>query len=329
MRTLSALFAPLLIGERLLGVMTIQSPLAQAYDEHELMIFRTLSAYAAIALDNAAAYQRLQQTQSRLLAQEKLAALGALVAGVAHELNTPIGNSLLMASTLEQRSAAVERAMGEKSLRRQQLQDYLRDIQAVARLLTQGLESAARLIVSFKQVGVDRTAEQRRPFELAELGEQVLATLQAGIRQRGHRLELDIPAGLALDSFPGPLGQVLSNLVNNAMLHGFGERRGGLMRLSARPLPQGQLEIRFQDDGVGIQEAHARRIFEPFFTTKFGQGGSGLGLSISHNIVHSLLGGTLSLDRPDGGSGCCFVIQLPLQAPLSEEEAEGSSQRLA
>ncbi|MCV2350572.1 ATP-binding protein [Paucibacter sp. Y2R2-4] len=320
MRTLSALFAPLLIGERLLGVVTVQSPLAHAYGEHERMIFRTLNAYLAIALDNANAYKRLQQAQAQLIAQEKLAALGALVAGIAHELNTPLGNSLLMASTLEQRTSEVEQAAAAKSLRRSELEGYLTEAKSMARLIMQGLETAARLITSFKQVAVDQTAEQRRGFELAGMCEQLLATLRAAIRKHGHHIELDVPAGIVMNSFPGPLGQVISNLVNNAMLHGFGERKDGHMRLSARLLNEGRVELRFQDDGVGISASHASRIFEPFFTTKFGQGGSGLGLSISHNIVNSLLGGSLNLD-PRPGPGCCFVMLLPLQAPPAKSAA--------
>ncbi len=322
MRTLSALFAPLLIAERLLGVVTVQSPLADAYGEHERMVFRTLNAYTAIALDNASAYRHLQQAQSKLLAQEKLAALGALVAGIAHELNTPLGNSLLMASTLEQRTIEVERAATAKALRRSELDAYFDEAKAMTRLIMLGLETAASLISSFKQVAVDRTAEQRRPFDLALLCEQVAATLQAGIRKRGHKLVLEIPADILLDSFPGPFGQVISNLIENAMVHGFGERRDGLMRLSARRLAGERVELRFQDDGVGISAAHAARIFEPFFTTKFGQGGSGLGLSISHNIVGSLLGGSLTLDSAVNASegGTCFVLSLPLCAPRVEAE---------
>ncbi|MEJ6004786.1 ATP-binding protein [Paucibacter sp. AS339] len=315
MRTLSALFAPLLIGDRLLGVVTVQSPLADAYGEHERMIFRTLNAYTAIALDNANAYQRLQQAQSQLIAQEKLAALGALVAGIAHELNTPLGNSLLMASTLEQRTAEVERAAVAKALRRSELEAFFDEARSMARLIMQGLETAARLITSFKQVAVDQTVEQRRDFDLAGMCEQLVATLRASIRKQGHQITLDIPAGILMNSFPGPFGQVLSNLINNAMLHGFGERRGGQMHLSAQLLKDGRVELRFVDDGLGISPAHAKRIFEPFFTTKFGQGGSGLGLSISHNIVSSLLGGSLTLE-PKSGPGACFVVNLPLQAPL-------------
>ena len=311
--TLSALFAPLAIADRVLGVMTIQSTRRHAYAENERLIFRTLCAYTAIALDNAVAYTHLRDAKDQLVVQEKLAALGALVAGVAHELNTPIGNSLLTASTLQENTAALEAAAAGGTMRRSILADYIASTQEGLQLVIRGLQAAGELVQSFKQVAVDRATEQRRPFDLLRTSLEVVATLQRGIQKAGHRLTVDIEPGIVLDSYPGPYGQVLTNLINNALLHAFEGRKGGTMRLRALPR-LGQVEIRFDDDGAGIAAENIARIFDPFFTTKLGRGGSGLGLSISYNIVTSLFGGELEVSS-EVGQGCCFILRLPLQAP--------------
>lgn len=312
--TLSALFAPLAIADRVLGVMTIQSTRAHAYAENERLIFRTLCAYTAIALDNAVAYTHLRDAKDQLVVQEKLAALGALVAGVAHELNTPIGNSLLTASTLQENTAALETAAASGTLRRSTLADYIASTQEGLELVIRGLHAAGELVQSFKQVAVDRATEQRRPFDLLRTSLEVVATLQRGIQKAGHRLTVDIEPGIVLDGYPGPYGQVLTNLINNALLHAFDARKGGTMRLQAQRLSPAQVEIRFSDDGAGIAPENLARIFDPFFTTKLGRGGSGLGLSISYNIVTSLFGGELEVGS-EVGQGCCFILRLPLQAP--------------
>lgn len=138
--------------------------------------------------------------------------------------------------------------------------------------------------------------------------------MQRSIHVAGHRLDIDIPAGIVLDGYPGPYGQVLTNLINNAVLHAFGARRGGTMRLQAQLVRNTWIEVRFSDDGVGIAAVNLKRIFDPFFTTKLGQGGSGLGMSISYNIVTSLFGGELDVESTLG-QGTRFILRLPLVAP--------------
>jgi len=317
--TLSALFAPLTIADRALGVMTIQSTRANAYSENERMVFRTLSAYTAIGLDNAMAYAHLRDAKDQLVVHEKLAALGSLVAGVAHELNTPLGNSLLTATTLQENTAALDAAATSGSMRRSTLTDYIATSREGLELVIRGLRSAGELVQSFKQVAVDRATEQRRTFDLLRTSQEVVATLQRNIQIAGHRLEMDIPDGVVLDGYPGPYGQVLTNLINNAALHAFGAHRGGVMQLTARVLRNAWVEIRFSDDGVGIATENLKRIFDPFFTTKLGQGGSGLGMSISYNIVTSLFGGELEVESAPG-KGCCFILRLPLVAPHHAED---------
>ncbi|HLO92860.1 MAG TPA: GAF domain-containing sensor histidine kinase, partial [Burkholderiaceae bacterium] len=322
MRSLSALFAPLTVGDRVLGVMTIQSPLQDAYGELERLVFRTLSAYTAIALDNARAYSDLGDAQKQLAAQEKLAALGALVAGVAHELNTPIGNSLLMAGTLQHKTDEIEAAMAGNTLRRSSLVRYFDDARQAAQLIHRGLQTAAGLVASFKQVAVDRTSEQRRVFDLALTVTDIVATMMGVVRKAGHRVEIDIPPDLEIDAYPGPLGQVLSNFINNALLHAFeGSSREGVMSIRARATDPGWVELEFADDGLGIAPELLHRVFEPFFTTKLGRGGTGLGLSISYNIVEQLFGGHLSV-QSSLGQGTRFILDLPRQAPLRPAEGE-------
>ena len=174
MINMSALFVPLTVGERAIGVMTVQAPQSRAYGENERMIFRTLCAYGAIALDNAEAYRQLQDAQAQLVSQEKLAALGSLMAGVAHELNTPIGNSLLIASTMQEKTAEIEVLMNGPGLRRSELAAFVADSQKAASLVMRGLTSAADLVNSFKQVAVDRTTEQRRNFNLQQVSSKIL-----------------------------------------------------------------------------------------------------------------------------------------------------------
>lgn len=311
---LSKLFAPLMIGERVLGVMTIQTPQPNAYAERERLIFRTLSAYGAIALDNAHAYQQLQQAQTQLVAREKLAALGSLVAGVAHELNTPIGNCLMMASDLQEQTDGVDQKMRAQHLGLDDLKDFLHHARDASCLIMRGLTSAADLVNSFKQVAVDRTTAQRRVFDLAQTSHEVVATMKNQIRLGGHSIELDIPENISLTSYPGPFGQVLANFINNALRHGFDGRREGKMRLSARKEVVGRVQIRFSDDGLGISEQNLARVFDPFFSTKIGQGGTGLGLSISYNIVTSLLHGCIHASSKPG-EGTVLTLDLPLTAP--------------
>ncbi len=309
----SLLFAPLLIGLRLLGVMTVQARVTRAYDAREQLIFRSLCSYGAIALDNAHAYDQLQKTQAQLVEHEKMAALGALVAGVAHELNTPIGNSIMMVSALQERTDALDGLARGQTMRQSDLLAYLTDAQDASNLIMRGLASAAKLVSSFKQVAVDRTTAQRREFNLQQMCEELLETMMSKIKSGGHTVGLDIEPQIVMNSYPGALGQVLGNLINNAMLHGFEGQTAGHMALSAHLRGTAYVQIQFRDNGRGISSTHLACIFEPFFTTKMGQGGNGLGLSVSYNIVTSLLEGQIVAQSwPDEGT--LFILDLPLQA---------------
>lgn len=308
----SLLLVPVVVGERVLGALTVQSPAAQAYGQVHLDMLETLAAYVGVAIDNASAYRQLKETQAQLAAQEKLASLGSLVAGVAHELNTPIGNSLLMASTLQERTGEIAARFDGANLRRSDLADYMSASREASGLIMRSLHNAAELVNSFRQVSVDQASAQRRRFDLAQACQEIAATLMNTVRLAGHRFELAVAPGIVMDSFPGPLGQVLINFVNNALLHAF-EGPGGTMVLEAAP-HEGGVRLVFRDDGRGIPQEYRSRIFDPFFTTRMGQGGTGLGLNISWNIVTTLLGGSVRVESA-AGQGTAFILELPLRAP--------------
>jgi len=312
--TVSRIFAPLLAGERVLGAMTIQSMRPEAYGEREQRVFRTLCAYGAIALDNAQAYAQLQVARDKLVAQEKLASLGALVAGVAHELNTPIGDNLLIAGTLQHQARNFEQKVRAQTLRHSDVSNFLRQSTEAVDQLAQGLARAAKLVSSFQEVATARAAERRRRFDLRGTVQDIVSTLMTQISQAGHHVELDLPEHLTLDAYPGALGQVLTQLIGNALAHGLADRTQGLIQISARTPREDRVVISFRDNGVGLSEANLRRIFDPFFTTQLGQGSSGLGLYICHNIIDSLFGGRINAHSP-AGEGLLFVIDLPRTAP--------------
>ena len=258
--------------------------------------------------------ENLEQTQDELVRSEKLAALGSMVAGVAHELNTPIGNSLMVASHLVETSKKMKESL-KTGLKKSMLDEFLGDTDTAGDVLMRNLGKAAELVSSFKQVAVDQTSSQRRSFNLAEMLAEVLTSLGPTIKMTPYVVEQNISNDLSMNSFPGPLGQVLTNLINNAIIHGFDGREHGHSCIEAKkPEDGGQIVLKISDDGKGIPPAVLPRIFDPFFTTKLGQGGSGLGLNIVHNMVFGILGGRITADSvPDEGS--CFTLVLPLSAP--------------
>ncbi len=259
------------------------------------------------------AMQVLQRTQNELVQGEKLASLGRMVAGVAHELNTPIGNALTIGSTLADLARRMDRAMKEDRLKRAELAEFLHESAQGAMVLERALRQASHLIASFKQVAADQQSEQRRPFDLATTVDEILAILRPGLRGTGILLECDVPTGIAMDSYPGLLAQVLSNLVTNAKVHAFEGRTQGLVLVEAHDLGE-LVSLSVRDNGNGISEDIRSRIFDPFFTTRMGRGGTGLGLSIVHGIVTQGLGGSIRVDY-SVAQGTCFVVTLPKLDP--------------
>ncbi|MEC5399362.1 ATP-binding protein [Uliginosibacterium sp. H1] len=260
--------------------------------------------------------ETLRHTQEELIHADRLASLGAMVAGIAHELNTPIGNALTVATTLEHDTGEFASKVRDNALRRSALDRYVEDSQKASTLIARSLSRAGELIQSFKQVAVDQTSERRRLFSLPQLVEDLVETIRPTLRHSQWRIDTELPAALDMDSLPGPLGQVISNLVHNAVIHGLDATTGaaGVVSVSATLLADDTVELRVADNGRGISTEVLGRIFDPFFTTRLGQGGSGLGLHIVHRLVTTLLGGDIRVESaPDKGT--LFIVTLPRVAP--------------
>lgn len=261
------------------------------------------------------ALRNLRETQNSLIEAEKLAALGRLVAGVAHEVNNPVGISMTVASALERKTANFAAEVARGDLRRSSLNEYLETSRDASSQLVANLNRAAELIQSFKQVAADRNYSDKRTFDLGDLTEQVVMSLRPGLRKHNLALNVECQPNLSMNSYPGPYGQVLTNLFLNAVAHAFPDGRPGKVDIRVRESGKDNVEILFSDDGVGMSLDVRRRAFDPFFTTRRDQGGTGLGLHIVYSIVTTRLGGRLDLDSEPGG-GTRIQIILPRVAPV-------------
>lgn len=258
----------------------------------------------------------LGQAQDAIVRTEKLAALGGLVAGIAHEINTPVGNAVTAASFLAKEVDGLAEAFDGQTLTASGMRSFLESAGESVRLTLSNCERAAELIHGFKQVAVDQTSGERRRFNLAEYVAEVLLSLKPQFKRTPHRVDTYIPDDIELNSYPGAFSQVLTNLMTNSLMHGFDDGRSGVIDLAAR-VEGDMLEMIYSDNGKGIPVELQSQVFEPFFTTRRGSGGSGLGLNIIHNIVHRTLGGSLTLDSQQG-RGVHFTFRFPLHAPAAK-----------
>jgi signal transduction histidine kinase len=253
----------------------------------------------------------LNTAQQNLIDAERLAALGGLVAGVAHEVNNPIGISLTVASSFARRTEMFEAELrSDSGLRRSQLEDFVRTSRDASQQLVANLHRAGELIQSFKQVAVDRSHAERRQFSLSEATDQIIASLRPVLKRAPIELTVDVPEGLIIDGYPGSYGQILTNLFLNAVNHAFVDGRSGTISIAARPRGQDDVEINFADNGAGMTPDVQRQAFDPFFTTRRNEGGTGLGLHIVYNLVTQQLGGRMMLESRLG-QGTIFRIIMP------------------
>ena len=255
------------------------------------------------------ALEELRRTQDRLVQSEKMASLGVLVAGVAHEINTPVGIAVTAASHLLDRIGILSSAIGDGSLKRSQLLDTLATSRASAELVLSNLGRAAELIHSFKQVAVDQSSPESREVDLDIHLHELISSLGPRLKPTPHRLDLLCLPGLRITTVPGALSQVISNLVLNSLGHAYDAGQAGQLRLLVER-EEGGVFLRYSDDGRGIAADALPKIFDPFFTTRRGSGGSGLGLHIVYNLVTQTLGGRISVES-EPGRGVRFLIHLP------------------
>jgi len=260
------------------------------------------------------AEERLRHAQKDLLRAERLASLGSLVAGVAHELNTPIGNCVTAASALNEEVERFNGAVEEGKIRRVDLSDFTAYVREAVHLLRRGLDRAAGTIRKFKEVAVDQSSDRRLAFDLNNKLGDIVGLLSPTLARRGVTLDARVPEGVVMDSFPGAIAQVVDNLVLNALTHAFEGRERGEIHLIVEPLADDRLRLCVRDNGVGMSAAVMDRIFEPFFTTRLGTGGSGLGLYIVRNIVQEVLAGTIDVASTPG-NGTTFTLEFPRVTP--------------
>jgi PAS domain S-box-containing protein len=264
----------------------------------------------------AVAFEDLKYAQQSLVETEKLASLGRLVAGVAHEINTPIGISVTVNSALEMEHKKIDDLLIEGKLTKAILDHFVSRVGEATVLMGRTLETASVLVQNFKQVSADQVSSKRRVFDLQTMVSELLATLAPTYKE--HTIEQHIPEGISLDSYPGSLSQVVTNLTTNALTHGYDDRDKGTISIKIEQTVDDMVCISFTDNGKGIPAENLDKVFEPFFTTRRGSGGTGLGLNIVHNIVTSILGGKIRV-KSQVGVGTEFIIELPLVAPYFKE----------
>jgi signal transduction histidine kinase len=324
----SILIVPMLRDEVAIGAIAVMRLEPRLFPRAQVELLKTFADQAVIAIENTRLFTELQErtrqlsqsledlraAQDSLVQTEKLAALGRLVAGVAHELNTPVGTSVTVASAFVNKTNQFEADLASGNVRRSILTEFIAASREAASQIMVNLGHAIDLIQSFKQVAADRNISDRRHFDLAEVTEQVIKGLRFGLRSQNLTVSVECEPNLAMNSYAGPYGQVLTNLVLNSVAHAFPDGARGSVRIAAQALGNDNVEVLFSDDGCGMSAEVRRQVFDPFFTTRRDQGSTGLGLHIVHNIVTNRLGGKINLEtRP--GAGTKFRIVVPREAP--------------
>ena len=257
----------------------------------------------------------LKKTQHQLVQSEKMAALGGLVAGVAHEINTPVGIGVTAASLLEEKTRECANLFSTQAMKRSDLEAYLQLALDSTGMILSNLGRASDLIQRFKQVAVDQSCEEINEFRLKECLENHIMSLHPMLKKGAHSVQLQCRDDLVLKSYAGALGQIVSILVMNTLLHGFEDMKNGVISIEVDEQPD-TIVLSYRDNGKGIQKEHLEHIFEPFFTTKRNHGGTGLGLHILYNLVTQTLGGRIDL-KSEYGQGVVFQMEIPRISPAN------------
>jgi signal transduction histidine kinase len=323
--------APMIVAERVYGVIVVQSyDPAIRHDEADLALLAYMATHVAGALSRRDADVRLREvagqlvrrneeltntldqlrdTQGELVRQEKLASLGGLVAGIAHEINTPLG-ICVTATTHVQSELRQWRAWHEAgNFDATKVDVTLDDLGVAMHILDNNIRRGAELVRSFKQIASDQSSGQRRTFDLAAYLDEILLSLKPKLKHAPCSVQVDCEPGITMDSFPGALSQVVTNLIMNSLLHAFDGRDSGLIRIACG-IDGEDVVMDVSDDGVGMDAADLKRFFDPFFTTKRGSGGTGLGAHVVFNQVTNVLGGTIRVTSTPG-AGMRVQMRLP------------------
>ncbi|MDM8526821.1 ATP-binding protein [Anaerolineales bacterium HSG24] len=315
------------------GILEVNGIAFPEYKERYLNLAVSFVGVCGLAIDNARKYQQLtaqknqlaqtlkelQETQQQLVESEKMAALGNLVAGVAHEINTPVGNSIMATSAVINRSQQLSALYQDKAMKRADLENYLQFVRQTTQILLSNLQRTGDLIKSFKQVSVDQAVESRRQFKVKAYLQDVIRSLEPQLNTTSIQIVLDCDENLELNSYPGVFAQIITNLVINSIVHGFrGQNEGQITIECALSISQNeQLCLQYRDNGRGISADNLVKIFDPFFTTNK-QIGTGLGLHIIYNIVTQKLNGSINCES-ELGDGVLFIILVPLDTELTNE----------
>lgn len=259
------------------------------------------------------ALNELRQAQDSLIQAERLASLGELVAGVAHEINTPVGIALTGASVLQEATDRISTSIETGGVKKSQLQEYINTASESTRLIMANAQRAAELIHSFKQIAVDQTSELRRPFLVKEYIDEVIMCLHPRLKMTRVQVKVNCPDDIQVDSYSGAFAQILTNLVMNSLIHAYDADDAGCIDIIVA-LKNDMLLLEYSDDGKGIRPEYLSKIFDPFFTTQLGKGGSGLGLNIVFNLIVKKLGGSINVESRLG-RGAHFTIRIPRVAP--------------
>ncbi len=253
----------------------------------------------------------LIQTQKMLVEAEKMASLGGLVAGVAHELNTPVGNGLMGITHFLQISKKLEKDYANEIMTQSDFEEFLKITTDLAQQININLKKTALLVKNFKQVSVDQTSEQKREFNLKLYLEEIIYSLNYLIKQTRLKVTIHCDDNIELNSYPGSYSQILTNLITNSIRHAFEKQEVGIISIDVKIKEDKYLEFSYKDNGKGISEENLPKIFDPFFTTNREKGGTGLGLNIVYNVVTSTLKGSIECKSIEK-EGVTFIIILPI-----------------
>ena len=300
------------MGYKRLKEMEAQEDFLRLNEDLERRVVKRTAELQAANTELARTLASLQQTQTHLIQTEKLAALGDLVAGVAHEINTPLGVGVTAASHLERKTQEFDELFRSGTAKKSDLERFLAICGDAAGIIHLNLRRAADLIASFKRVAVDQSSEERRTFKVREYIDEILLSLRPKLKQTLFTIEIRCSDDLEMDSFPGAFFQIVTNLTVNTVMHAYGEGETGRVVIDAGT-QDGWFTLSYSDDGRGIAPEHKNKVFDPFFTTKRGQGGTGLGLYILYAIVTQKLNGTVTCES-ELGAGAVFTIRIPTES---------------